>query len=105
PRRADQTLARGGPAGEPGPGGENVAPRDERGNAPEEPGIYYVAHRRTRDLFDGVPQVRRTGIGVTVLAQVVADAVAVGLGAEVLLEHAQHGRALFVRETGEHSLR
>ena len=80
PARADRALAGRGSVGEGDLGDQAVAQSDERVAALEDPGVHDVAHRLAGDLFDGVPQVGRDRVGVAVLAQVVADAVAVGLG-------------------------
>ena len=50
----------------------------ERVAALEDPGVHHVAHRLARGLLERVPQVGGDGVGVAVLAQVVADAVAEG---------------------------
>src|SRR5580698_1256219 len=105
PVRADRARAARRSVGEGRLGDQAVAQRDQRVAALEDPGVHDVTHRLAGDLLDGVPQVGRLRVRVAVLAQVVADAVATRLFAEVLLEHAQDTRALFVGEAVEHTLR
>ncbi len=55
-------------------------------------------------LLDGVPQIRRLGIGVLVGGEIAAHALPEALHAEVLLQHAKDVAALQVREDVEHRL-
>ena len=75
---------------------------DQRVAGLPDPRVHHPPHRLATGLLDGVPQVARLGVPVGVRAQVVADALAELLGAEVLLEHAQDGAALLVGEHVEH---
>ena len=70
----------------------------------QNPGVHDVADRLIRRLFECVPQVGRDGVAVGVLLQVTADSVAVDIGPEVELQHAQHRTTLFVGEEVEHAL-
>jgi hypothetical protein len=86
---------------------EGRAVRVERGG---DEGIALLPDPAVHDAPDGlpggglerVPEIRRLGVPVAVLGQVVADAVAEPLLAEVLLQHAQQRAALLVGQDVEH---
>ena len=69
-----------------------------------DPRIHDAAHRLAARGLDRVPQVVGLGVRVAVQGEVVADALAEALGAEILLEHAQQRATLLVREHVEHAL-
>ncbi len=54
-----------------------------------DPRVHDPSDRLTRGRLDGVPQIVRLGVLVRVQPEVMADALAKGLLAEVLLQHAE----------------
>ena len=68
----------------------------------EDPAVHHFGNRLARGAPERRPQVAGIGVGVRVAPEVLADAVAEDRGAQVLLEHAQHRRALLIGQDVEH---
>ena len=78
--------------------------RDQGMPALEDEGVHDVAHRLTARFLQRVPKVGGDRVGVGVGLEVRPHAVPEDLGPDVLLEHPQHGTALFVGQEVEHPL-
>ena len=77
---------------------------DQRIAGLEDPGVHHAPHRGVRHGFDGIPQIVGLGVGILIPGEVLANAVAKGGGAQVLLQHPQHCRAFLVGEEIKHAI-
>ena len=82
-----------------------AAQGDQRVSTLEDERVHDVAYRLAAGLFQRVPKVGGHRVGVGVCGQIRTHAVAEDLGPDVLLQHPQHGRTLFVGQEVEHALR
>src|SRR5208282_6561453 len=75
---------------------------DDRKAGLEDPRVHHLAYGLVRRRLERVPQVAGLGVVELMLFEVKADAVAENIGAQKLLEHPQHRRALLVSKDVEH---
>src|ERR1035441_10419617 len=75
---------------------------DDRKAGLEDPRVHHFAHGLARRRLERVPQVAGLGVVELMLVQVKTNSVAKDVGAQELLEHPQHGRALFIGQDVEH---
>ena len=75
---------------------------DERVARLEDPAVHHRRDGLAGRVPERLPEIGGLGVRVPVPLEVEADALAEDVGAQVLLEHPQHGRALLVREEVEH---